>query len=85
MTYEEAKAAQNAIEAELKHYQSVLAAFPRGPMNLTPDAVRALPEWQAAKNGCDSAFARLRKFNAFFVPTFKAELRAERTAPKGAR
>lgn len=43
---------------------AALKAFPRGRMGLTPDAVKATPEWRAAKQAYDRAFAALRSFNS---------------------
>ena len=42
---------------------AALAAFPRGPMGLTPDSVKASPEWQAAKAAWTEAFSALRAYN----------------------
>ena len=77
-TYIEAKARQSALEADVAMAQVLLATFPKGPMNLTPDAVRATPEFQAAKRQFDRAFQRLRAFNARFVKDWKLSIRAER-------
>lgn len=84
-TYEEAKAESALVEKEMFEAQAAIDAFPRGPMGLTPDAVRATPEWRAAKTRVDKAFARLRAFNAVFVKRFAKELRAERDERARAR
>lgn len=76
--FDAAKVRQAALEAELKAAKAALAVYPRGPMGLTPDAVKALPEYRTAKVQADQAFARLRAFNATFVKTFAKELREER-------
>lgn len=78
--FEEARAEEALVEKEMSEAQAAIDAFPRGPMGLTPDAVRALPEYRAAKARVDKAFARLRAFNAVFVKRFAKELRAERAA-----
>lgn len=49
-----------------------------GPMGLTPDDVRARPDYRFAKQVMDKAFAELRAFNAVYVKRFKKELAAER-------
>ncbi|MNO09060.1 hypothetical protein D3C81_2320260 [compost metagenome] len=46
-------------------------------MGLTPDHVKAMPEWQAAKRAYDVSFAELRAFNGWFNKTFKAEIKKE--------
>jgi len=78
--FEEAKAEEALLENEMSEAQAAINAFPRGPTGLTPDAVKATPEWRAAKTRVDKAFARLRAFNAVFVKRFAKELRAERSA-----
>lgn len=83
--FEEAKAEGVLVEKEMSAAQAAIDAFPRGPMGLTPDAVRATPEWRAAKARVDKAFARLRAFNAVFVKRFAKELRAERAERTRAR
>ena len=47
-----------------KRAGAALKAFPKGRFGLTPDAVKASPEWQAAKRNLDQAFANLRAFNS---------------------
>jgi hypothetical protein len=47
-------------------------------MNLTPDAVKASPQWRADKAAADKAFTALRNFNAWHSREFKAELQRER-------
>jgi hypothetical protein len=78
MTYEEAKKIKDNIETELDVANTILSSFPKGPMNLTSDAVRATPEWQAAKRSSEQTFAKLRSFNSIFVKNFKKEIKAER-------
>lgn len=78
MDFETGKRLQGELEARLDAASATLAAFPRGAMGLTPDSVKALPEWRDAKAAVDKAFADLRAFNASFVPRFARELAAER-------
>ena len=47
-------------------------------MGLTPDHIRVLPEWRAAKVRGDKAFKALQNFNVVYVKTFKKELAAQR-------
>lgn len=84
-TFEEAKAAVARLDAGVTRTGSTLDAFPKGPMGLTPDAVRATPEWKKAKQEFDAAFADLRKFNAMFAKIFAKELRAERNTRRHGR
>lgn len=76
-----AKAHADVLMAEVKRTGDALEVFPKnGPMGLTPDHVRATPEFRAAKQAFDIAFANLRAFNAHFTKFYAAELRAERRA-----
>jgi hypothetical protein len=52
-------------------------------MGLTPDHVRATPEWRAAKARSKAAFAALQAFNIVFTRMFAKELRAQRAARRG--
>lgn len=83
--YGEAKAKRAALDAELTRLGAPLKGFPRGPMGLTPDAVRRAPEYLAAKSAFDAAFQRLRHFNGVFTKTFATEIRAERSARRATR
>lgn len=67
----------NAIAAEL--------GIPRhGIMGLTPDAIRARPEWRAATLKLENAFCDLRRFNGMYANRFKKEIRAEIDARRNA-
>lgn len=57
----------SAAEGEYYSASAAMGRFPRGPMGLTPDDVKASPEWRKAKARYDRAFANLRAFNAAMV------------------
>lgn len=78
MSYVEAKAQRDMLKREVDLASAALRVFPRGKMGLTPDAVKATPEYRASKSRYQEAFARLRAFNAVFVKTFAKEIRADR-------
>lgn len=81
VTYANAKAAGEALQARVDAAGAALGALSGGgPMGLTPDDVKASPAWRTAKAAFDQAFARLRRFNAGFVKTYRAEIKAERRA-----
>ena len=84
MTYLEAKETSKALTANVDRLSAALQVFPAGPMGLISDAVRATPEYRAAKTAYDAAFERLRTFNGRFVKVFAKEIRAERSARRGA-
>ena len=84
-SFEQASAEHDRLEREVSAAGAALDAFPRGAMNLTPDHVRATPEWRAAKARFDRAFAAQRAFNAVYVKVFKKEIVAQRDARREAR
>jgi hypothetical protein len=81
--FKAARQKQDQLEAESKRTGKIMDSFPKGPMNLTPDHVRATPEWQAAKSAADRAFQAFRNFNGMMVKAFPNELKAERLARRG--
>ncbi|GMX64419.1 hypothetical protein Elgi_36880 [Paenibacillus elgii] len=81
MNYEEAKAYREKLEEKNKDDSNALKEFNKhykSAMGLTPDHVKALPEWKLAKKVCDASFTELRNFNEWFVKTFKKEYAADR-------
>jgi hypothetical protein len=79
--FEIAKAAAERLYEEYKAACKELKAIPgvsSGPMGLTPDAVKATPEYQAAKARMDATFQGLRTYNAWYTKTFKKELKKDR-------
>jgi len=79
MTYQEAVKQRDQLSLACNTAAEKLEAFPFDPITgLTPDVVRATPEWITAKNGYSVAFNALREFNATFVKKYKKELREER-------
>ena len=50
MSFDGAVAERDRLEQEVSAAGDVLDTFPRGAMSLTPDHVRATPEWRAAKD-----------------------------------
>jgi hypothetical protein len=77
--YRKAKEQHDNLEAEVQRTGRELKALSGGgPMGLTPEAVRATPEWKAAKVAANKAFAAFRAFNADYVPRFKREITRDR-------
>ena len=81
--FKAARQKQDQLEAESTRTGKIMDSFPRGPMNLTPDSVRATSEWKAAKSASDRAFQAYRNFNGMMVKPFPNELKAERVARRG--
>ena len=76
-----AKQSKKALEDCLDVADKALKAFDsygKSEMGMTPDHVKAMPEWQQAKKDFDLAFAQLRNFNGWYVKTFKKEIVQER-------
>lgn len=85
MSYSEAKAKKEEIEKRSKTAGSVLKSLSGGgPMGLTPDAVRATPEWQKANSDYQKAFAEERAYNEHFLKTYAKEYKADRASRRGA-
>ena len=84
-TFAAFKAARALLDNELSAATEAIKAIPghaSGPMGLTPDAVKALPAWQAARARLDRAFAAVRAFNGANVKRYARELKAERDAKR---
>ena len=82
--FKAARAKQDQLEAESTRTGRVMDSFPKGgPMNLTPDSVRASSEWKSAKSASDRAFQEYRNFNGMMLKAFPNELKAERLARRG--
>lgn len=79
------KAKAEAARARSTAASAVLNLFPKGSMGLTPDEVKATPEWKAAKREFDNAFTSERAWNTFMVRYFSKEMRAEREAARAAK
>jgi hypothetical protein len=81
MDYQQAKIERDGLEAAQRNAFAILRAIPgygSGSMGMTPDAVKATPEWQAAASANGRAFAALQTFNRDFVKRFRKEIRADR-------
>lgn len=80
-SFAQLKIEQSRLEAIATDTGKALRALSGGgPMGLTPDSVRATPEWQAASKAYAQAFYALREFNMANVKKFAKDIRAERRA-----
>lgn len=80
MTYAEFCAARADLETQMALAEVTMSVFPKGPMGLTPDHVKAMPEFRAAKADFNAAFQALRTLNQTHLKRFAAEERAAREA-----
>jgi hypothetical protein len=78
MTFEEAKLTKALMENDVAETNAALALFPRSAMGLTPDDVKASPEFRAAKVAFEKSFGKLRAFNGVITKKFAKEMRQER-------
>ena len=83
ITYEEATRQRDELEARVKACSADMAKFPTLANGLHADEVKFTPAYAMANNALKGAVANLREFNKFYVPTFKAELKAERKRRRG--
>ncbi len=78
ISFDTYKLVRNDIMRDMAAANAALQEFPRSAIGLTPDSVKALPEFQAAKIAYGAAFERLRQWNATHLKRFSRELRNER-------
>jgi hypothetical protein len=80
MNYEEAKIHKQKLDESNNVDVNKLKAFDKykNAMGITPDHIRVLPEWKIAIESFARSFDELRKFNGWFVKTFKKEYEADR-------
>lgn len=78
VTFENARARADALDAVAREAGKALDAFPRGAFNLIPDEVKATDAYREAKAAYDRAFAEQRRHNAWYVRTFKREIQQAR-------
>lgn len=79
-------AARDALRQRMADASARLAAIPgtgSGPMGLTPDHVKALPEWRAAHFAYWQAHTALADLNRRSVKRYRAELAQEQRARRG--
>lgn len=75
-------AKRDAATERLNAASAAMAQFPTGNMGLTPDAVKATPEWKAAKIELDRATVAARNANAEVVKAQK--VKPAKPAPQAA-
>lgn len=84
-TWPEAKAAQEAASARVKAASATMDKYPKSSMGLTPDAVKASPQWRADKAEMDAAMLELQRANSVVAKSFAKESAAERDARRAAK
>lgn len=77
--YEFALSQHDAIEAEANAaclHLRIVSGPGIGPMKLTPDHIKATPEWKAAHSAYYASTSKLQTFNRGFLKQFSKEWRA---------
>ena len=64
-SYEEYKAERDSIDSELSAISDKLGAFPRLANGLTPDSVKALPEYRALRSAIKADILARRKAGTY--------------------
>jgi len=83
LTFQQATLMRDSFEAHMKQASEALRALPgvgSGAMGLTPDYIKTSQEYREAKRRFEWDLNNLRRFNAWYVKTFKTELREQRNA-----
>ena len=75
LTFEQICEARETLNVVAKVYSDKLQAFPRGPMGLTPDHIKATDEWKTAYYGYQETMKKLRKIGTYINKNFKKEQR----------
>lgn len=57
------------LERQRRRLGDLLRAMATGPSGLTPDAVKATPEWRGLRLAASQAFGRLQAVNQIIVIT----------------
>lgn len=76
-----AKLAADKLAKEYKEKSDALQAFDKlgkTELGLTPDHVKASPEWKQAKADYENAFQAFRNYNQWYTKAFKKELAEQR-------
>jgi hypothetical protein len=88
MSYAIAKAVQAELERarnDASQALSSIAGVGSSAMGLTPDSVKASPEYRAARRAYDQRHADLAAFNARFVKQYATDLAADRARRRSAQ
>ena len=74
-SFEEMVKVKNELESAAQSASETLQSFPRGAMGLTPDNVKATPEWKQAHNAYQLAADKVRGFNRRFIASYGKQWR----------
>ena len=75
---------QDSLNAALDSAGSALDKYAKGgTFGLTPDHIKATPQWQADRLAFDTSMRNLREFNTVFLRNYKKEYRKHIQAKRG--
>lgn len=63
---------RDELSAQCKRDSEALQSFPRTAFGLTPDSVKASPEWKSANQAFRLSFERLRRVNRLIAKSRSA-------------
>jgi hypothetical protein len=66
-------------------YKAFADQFPKGPMNLTPDFVKAMPEYAPLRAACANTEATYKNFASVYNRVYKKEIAADVRARQASR
>lgn len=76
MTFAEAYRALEVARAAADKASDALAVFPKGPLGLTPDSVKASEEFQTARRAYAVEAAKVKRLSGALVKADKVAMRA---------
>jgi len=76
---------QATLTQALDEASEALSKYPKGEMGLTPDHVKATPQWQSDKRAFENAMKTLREFNSVMLRKYKKEYRQHMADERAAR
>jgi hypothetical protein len=71
LTFEQYQLELSVLTTDVKNASKAINGFAKESNGLTPDHIRALPEFQEAKSKFNIAFAKMRSFNGTISAKFK--------------
>jgi hypothetical protein len=77
--YSQAKAVKDKLWEQMEAHSKALRAISGGGlMGMTPENVRATPEWQLANSNYAKSSAMVRAYNTEFLKKYSKEYKADR-------
>jgi hypothetical protein len=81
-TFDQARHVADLLWDKAEKASKVLEKYPRGPMGMTPDHIKATFQWRLDKAGSDAAIENMRTFNKWYIKYYKRQIYAYRQAQR---